>query len=115
MKMFEAKYGNYSPAQMHDYKKTLHSRIHWFLVYYETGFKDLDRYIGETLFYLNGLNRVLKYPASVVHLTTMIENIRIYLNSPDFTFAKYRKLVLDAHSVIDTLPEWTTEGSDPNE
>ena len=101
----EHKYGSFSENQMSDYKKKLHNNIHWLLVYKENDYKLLDEYFNTTLLKLNAMNELLSYPNDIVSLYETLEAARIVLNSNDFNFKTYRKLILDAHSLIDKLPE----------
>lgn len=99
------KYGSFSENQMSDYKKKLHNSIHWLLVYKENDYKLLDEYFNTTLLKLNAMNELLSYPNDIVSLYETLEAARMVLNSNDFNFKTYRKLILDAHSLIDKLPE----------
>ena len=99
------KYGSFSENQMSDYKKKLHNSIHWLLVSKENDYKLLDEYFNTTLLKLNAMNELLSYPNDIVSLYETLEAARIVLNSNDFNFKTYRKLILDAHSLIDKLPE----------
>lgn len=101
----EHKYGSFSENQMLDYKKKLHNNIHWLLVYKENDYKLLDEYFNTTLLKLNAMNELLSYPNDIVSLYETLEAARLVLNSDDFNFKTYRKLILDAHSLIDKLPE----------
>lgn len=111
MRTLKTKYGCFSPIQMKEYKKKLHNQIHWFLIYYENKFQQLDEYFAETQYYLNGLDEVLNYPVEMIELMTKIECARIEYNSESCNFNKYRKSILDAHTLVDLLPEYT-EGGD---
>ena len=99
------KYGSFSENQMSDYKKKLHNSIHWLLVYKENDYKLLDEYFNTTLLKLNAMNELLSYPNDIVSLYETLEAARMVLNSNYFNFKTYRKLILDAHSLIDKLPE----------
>ena len=101
----EHKYGSFSENQMSNYKKKLHNNIHWLLVYKENDYKLLDEYFNTTLLKLNAMNELLSYPNDIVSLYETLEAARLVLNSDDFNFKTYRKLILDAHSLIDKLPE----------
>lgn len=99
------KYGSFSQSQMSEYKNKLHNTIHWLLIYKENDYKLLDEYFNTTLLKLNALNEILFYPNSIVSLYTTLEAARVILNSNEFDFKAYRKLILDAHSLVDKLPE----------
>lgn len=99
------KYGSFSQNQMSEYKNKLHNTIHWLLIYKENDYKLLDEYFNTTLLKLNALNELLFYPTSIVSLYTTLEAARTILNSNEFDFKAYRKLILDAHSLVDKIPE----------
>lgn len=109
------KYGHYSPTQMKNYKKDLHSKIHWMLLYKDPHnaerYKNINvnKYVETIQFELNGLNELLFCPSKLVTLMSLIESVRLELLKKDFSFEKYRKTLLDAHSLIDKLPEMDGE------
>lgn len=110
MKKYKTKYGTFSSEQLKEYKKKLHNRIHWFLIYYENNYPLLDKYFENIQYYLNGLDEVLKYPMEMVELIATIETARLEFNKPNCDPKVYKKLILDAHSIIDKLPDNTEEG-----
>lgn len=105
------KYGIYSSTQIKNYKKYLHSKIHWMLLYKDPNNLNqyqnvnVNKYVESIQFELNGLNELLSYPTKLISLMSLIESIRLELIKTDFNFEKYRKALLDAHSLIDKLPE----------
>lgn len=104
------KYGNFSESQMSEYKKILHNKIHWLLIYEENHFSNLVSYIITLQFHIAGLAELIDSP-QIINLANVIENIRMEYEN-NHTHKKYRKLVFDAHSIVDSLPE--TDG-DENE
>lgn len=112
MNVFKTKYGHFSPTQISQYKKKLHNQIHWFLIYYEEGYANLDQYFNEIQYFLNGLDEVLNYPVEMIQLMTKLECARLEFRKPHCNFKLYRKSILDAHSLIDSLPDWTEECDD---
>lgn len=115
MKTFKTKYGFFSSDQMKDYKKKLHSQIHWFLIYYENHYERLDEYFDEIQYYLNGLDELLCYPSEMIQLMTKIECAKIEYSKPDCNHKLYRKSILDAHALIDALPDYTHKVGDADE
>jgi len=113
-KIFKTKYGSFSSDQMQNYKKKLHSQVHWFLIYYENKYRRLDEYFEEIQYYLNGLDEILCYPLEMVQLMSKIECARLEYNKSDCNYKLYRKSILDAHSLIDTLPDYTEKVGDSN-
>lgn len=108
-------YGEYSVEQMEDHKKYLHSSIHWLLIYkdpktsYQWRNVNVDKYLDMLLRKIAGLNVLFGCPQSIVTLMSVLEAARIELHSEDFEWAVYRKLILDAQNLVDTLPDETVE------
>lgn len=101
----ETKYGCFSKTQMNLHKKYLHSSIHWLLRYKEQNYPYLEEYFSSLLFKLNGMNSLLNYPPEFVSLLSLIEGARLETHKSNFDFHAYRKAILDAHSLIDSL-DW---------
>lgn len=110
--MIKTLYGEFSDEQMRDYKKHLHNRIHWLLIYKEETYDKLDDYFSSILFQLFGLNELLGYPETLVSLVSILEAARLESLKDECNFKKYRKAILDAHSLIDKLPEWDGDSND---
>ena len=98
------KYGNFTEKQFHDYKKLLHNKVHWLLIYEESSYLGLLEYISNLQFYIAGLTELIN-SSQIINLANIIECIRLEYISPQHSHKKYRKLVLDAHSIIDSIPE----------
>lgn len=99
------KYGEFDQNQIANYKKKLHNNVHWLLIYKEENYEFLDEYFNSLMLRINGLNRILFYPLCIIELYNVLESAREILNSENFNFKTYRKLILDAHTFIDKLPE----------
>ena len=99
------KYGKFNQNQIIEYKKKLHNNIHWLLIYKEENYEFLDEYFNSLMLRLNGLNDLLFHPIHMVELYSVLESARNILNSENFNFKMYRKLILDAHTFVDKLPE----------
>jgi hypothetical protein len=99
------KYGEFNQNQIANYKKKLHNNVHWLLIYKEENYEFLDEYFNSLMLRINGLNRILFYPIHIIELYNVLESAREILNSENFNFKTYRKLILDAHTFIDKLPE----------
>lgn len=104
--MIHTLYGQFSAAQMKNYKKHLHNQVHWLLIYKEEQYEKLDEYFTSLLFQLIGLNELIGYPESLVSLASILEAARLESAKSDCNFKRYRKAILDAHSLVDKLPEW---------
>lgn len=98
------KYGIFSQEQLHEYKKLLHNKIHWLLIYEESSYPKLDEYISSLQFQIAALAELINSP-QIINLADIIECIRIEYQKDSHNHKKYRKLVFDAHSVVDLLPE----------
>lgn len=99
----EHKYGTFTTSQFDEYKKRMHSMVHWLLVYQESNEPALLNYFSKVQLKLAGLNELLEYPPQVVELMGLIEAARIEYEKPDFHHGLYRKMILDAHECIDKI------------
>lgn len=99
----DTKYGTISKEQFEEYKKQLHGMVHWLLLYKEKEFEKLDDYFSSVLFKINGLNSVMNYPSNIMMLLTTLEAARLENEKEDCDYNKYRKAILDAHSIIDKI------------
>ena len=66
---------------------------------------DVLKYITTVQRQLDGLNELFNYAPQMLVLMTLIEKARLLCEEASFDFRIYRSLLLDAHSVIDELPE----------
>lgn len=98
-------YGTFSSSQIKEQKKSLHNSIHWLLIYKEENYEYLDTYFDALLTRIGGLNDLLFYPPELVTLLSLLQAARTEAAKEDFTFKKYRKLILDSHSLIDKIKE----------
>lgn len=109
------KYGNFTPNQVTNYKKLLHNKIHWLLIYKdpetEQNFKNVNipKYVASIQYELNGLNEILEKQPRLISLICLIEQALVELKKEDFNFEVYRRLLLDAHSLIDKFPDLDLE------
>lgn len=108
----ETKYGEITTEQFEEYRKQLHGMIHWLLVYREKNYEDLDSYFSSVLFRINGFNSVLNYPSNMLTLLTTLESARLENQNPNFDYKKYRKAILDAHSIIDKIGKTENKSSE---
>ncbi len=105
------KYGTFTTNQMENYKKLLHNKIHWLLIYKdpktEDSFKNVNipKYITSIQYELNGLNEILEKQPKLISLICLIEQVLLELTKEKFDFETYRRLLLDAHSLIDKFPD----------
>lgn len=98
------KYGNFTEEQFTEFKKKLHSKIHWLIIYKE--FDDCDffnEYFISTMKYINGLNDVLDNNPIIVDLLVTLQVAYNESIKKDFNFKIYRKYILSAHNIVDRL------------
>ena len=98
-------YGEITEEQMAAQKRSLHSAIHWLLIYKEEDYPQLNTYFTALLYRINGLNKLLREPPEIVELLSVLQSARDELDKQDFNFHWYRKCVLDAHSLVDKIKE----------
>lgn len=100
----EHKYGSFTDEQFEEFKKRLHSKVHWLLVYREADdYEYLDEYFENLLRYIASLNSLLENNANIIDMLVLLEAARIESLKPDCNVRIFRKNVLDAHKVIDRL------------
>lgn len=97
------KYGYVPKNQLNDYKKRLHSLVHWLLVYAEETPNLLLDYIDKVQLRLNGLNELLLYPTQILEIMNLVESAKIEFLQQEFNFKIYRKLIFDMHELIDRI------------
>ncbi len=103
------KYGELSSKQLNAYRKKLHSKVFWLLLYVDPKTRDqypnvdVNKYFDSLMQQINGFNCLLNYPGAVGELLSLLEAARIEFNKDDFNYRIYHKYVLDAHAMIDKL------------
>lgn len=104
-------YGDFTPNQIAETKKTLHKSVHWLLRYKEPAnseiFRtvDVDHCFDSLLRRIAGLNELLLEQPIIVSISSILQAARMENQKDDFNFEAYRKLILDAHSLIDKIKE----------
>lgn len=93
-----------SQAEEYRCKKQLHSAVHWLLLHRERQFDGLDDYFSSLILRIKGFSSLMGNPQEYIELLALIEGARIESNSENYSHQRYRKAILDAHSVIDRLP-----------
>ena len=102
-------YGTFSDEQFEKYKVKLHKELFWLLLYKDPSMGDkysnvnFDKYFDGLLRKLNGLNRLLSYPTEFVNMMAVLEAAKIETEKSEFDYKIYRKLILDAHTLVDRL------------
>lgn len=105
MNSMECKYGYFTNDQMNEYKKRLHSLVHWLLIYQENNNPNTEKYFQKVQYKLNGLNELLMYPSQLVEIQALVEAALIeYKKKEECDHSTFRKCILDAHEMIDRIP-----------
>lgn len=109
----EILYGNITKEQIKAQKKNLHDAIHWLLIYkdpkivQDSKYKDVDvsRYVDGLSYRIGGLNELLNHPDCLITILSLLQAVRLELNSDSYNWSTYRKLILDIHSLVDSIEE----------
>lgn len=105
------KYGNFTESQMFLTKKLIRKQIFFLLLCVDPKTKgnythvDVNDAFKGLLYKLDGLNSVLGEPQELVDTISLLEEALIKYNESDFDFQIYRKLILNAGSLIDNIKE----------
>ena len=98
-------YGNISIEQLADFKKWLHSKIHWLLVYKESEDFDvnLNDYFLEVMRLIGSAGEVLKQDSISLQILTLLNRAKTEASSEDYSHERYRHYILEAHNLVDRL------------
>lgn len=102
-------YGYFTDKQMENYKVKLHKELFWLLIYQDPETKDeypnvdFNKYFDGLMRKIDGLNKLLFYPTEIISIMSLLEAALIESEKIDFDYKTYRKLVLDAHSLVDKI------------
>ena len=104
--MYPHKYGKFTDMQISEIKEILRKRIFFLLLVAEdleakVKFPEVDLEQANTtlLWRISGLNELLGEPIELVTVLSLLEEAKNTIK-PDFDFAKYRKLILDAGAEV---------------
>ena len=109
MLIVKHKYGDFPSHQINDYKKQLHNKIHWLLIYKDPKLENqyssinVEQYIEDLQLYLAGLNELFLTSPVLISILASLESMKILLQQPDFDFYSFRKLVLGTHRLVDDI------------
>ena len=110
--MIDHKYGTYNEKQFNEYKTKLHKKLFWLLIYKDPKtkeqFPNVDTYAFEQYFIhvmheIDGLNALLSYPVEICSMMSLLESALHETQKDEFDYKLYRKLVLDAHALVDKI------------
>ena len=99
-----SKYGEISPQVIIEYKKNLHKCVHRLLYYQEDGYLLLDDYFKSLLTDICGCSSLFYDDLVFILIMAKLESARNERLKSNFCFDKYRKAILDTHTLIDSLP-----------
>lgn len=98
-------YGKISQEQLTDFKKKLHSKVHWLLIYKESNdfTVDYDAYYTELMNYIGQAGEVLHQDSTILEILTTLAMAYSETVKDEFNHGRYRRYVLEAHNLIDRL------------
>lgn len=97
-------YCDFSHEQLEEFKKKIHSKIHWLLIYKEDYIcKDFDSYFNDVMKYISSLNKIFNENPMIIELLVTLQMAYDDTLESNFVFKKYRKHILDAHMIVDKL------------
>lgn len=105
----ETVYGALSDEQMKEQKKQMHKKVHFLLQKMDAKVEDkfpevdYDQYYKNLMYKFVGMNKLLGEPKVMIDLLSILESSYIEVKKEDFDFKVFRKLILDAHSLIDRI------------
>lgn len=103
------KYGHFKDTQFEGHKKSLKKAIFWLLLYKDPKTKDdypnldFDKYFDGLMRRIDGLNHLLSYPTEIITLLSTLQAAKLEADKDNFNFKIYRKLILDAGSLVDKI------------
>ena len=110
--MIEHKYGSFTEEQFDEYKSQLHKKLFWLLIYKDPETKDqfpnvdqknYEQYFSHIMHEIDGLNSILSYPVEICSMISLLESALHETQKTVFEYKPYRKLILDAHAMIDKI------------
>lgn len=98
-------YGKITEQQLSEFKKRLHSKIHWLLVYKEEDSFDVDydTYFTELMEYIGQAGEVLRQDSIALEILTTLRMAYEETVKDTFSHYRYRHYVLEAHNLVDRL------------
>ena len=108
--MMAYKYGEFKEGQVKEAKHKIRKLIFFLLLYVDPETSEsfnvnIEQAFQHVQTVIAGLNALLFYPREVVLASSLIEAALIEYKRPDFSFKRYRKLILDAGREIECIKE----------
>lgn len=110
--MIKHKYGEFTEEQLNAYKKKLHKKMFWLLLYKDPKTKDsypemdgknFKKYFEFLMKEIAGLNELLNSPSEIIEILSLLMAAWLEVLKEEFDYQSYRKLILDAHHLIDKI------------
>lgn len=104
-------YGSFDKDQFERFKTKLHKELFWLLLYKDPKTKEqyqnvnFEKYFDGLMRKINGLNELLFYPTEIVSIMSLLQAAFQETREESFNYLIYRKLILDAHSLVDKIDE----------
>lgn len=104
-------YGSFDKDQFERFKTKLHKELFWLLLYKDPKTKEqyqnvnFEKYFDGLMRKINGLNELLFYPVEIVSIMSLLQAAFQETREEPFNYPIYRKLILDAHSLVDKIDE----------
>lgn len=102
-------YGELKEDDFEKYKEKLHKELFWLLVYKDPKTKEqykyvnFEKYLVRLIKKINGLNEILLCPAELISIMTLLQAALIETRQDSFDYQEYRRMILDAHSLVDKI------------
>lgn len=108
--MIPYKYGEFKETQVKAAKQKLRKQIFFLLLYVDPETAgdfnvDVEQAFINVQTLMAGLNAILLYPREVVLASSMVESALMEYKNPDFSYKRYRKLILDAGTEVEKIQE----------
>lgn len=109
--MVSYKYGEFTNNQVILTRDKLRKDIFFLLLLADPKTKlnyknyDINKTFQSVLYKLDGMNSLFDYPPELVETSSLLERAMMELNSDEFNFEIYRKLILDAGGKISHFKE----------
>lgn len=106
-------YGTFSDSQLKENSKIMHSEIHKLLLFKDKNLNqkifdsesDFKNYFSNLMYRFSGYNELFNCPVQMVALLATLQSAYDMVNSENFDFVEYRRLILDAHGYIKSMFE----------
>lgn len=102
-------YGLFTTSQVNDYVKEIQRMVFWCILYTDPKtsgeYPDINvaSYQKNIMKKIVGFNTLLSYPKEMMDVIVTLESALNLLKSSEYTFAEYRKLILDAGATAGKL------------